>query len=64
MKMKMMLAENIRALRKERKLTREQLSEALGATAADGVSNAVNQFDNEEFTALWRSLTEQEDRHE
>ncbi len=31
--MKMMLAENIRAFRKERCLTREQLSEALGVTA-------------------------------
>ena len=31
--MKMMLAENIRALRKQRSLTQEQLSEALGVTA-------------------------------
>ena len=31
--MKMMLAENIRAFRKERRLTQEQLSEALGVTA-------------------------------
>ena len=31
--MKMMLAENIRALRKERSLTQEQLAEALGVTA-------------------------------
>ena len=31
--MKMMLAENIRAFRKERSLTQEQLSEALGVTA-------------------------------
>ena len=30
--MKMMLAENIRAFRKERSLTQEQLSEALGVT--------------------------------
>ena len=31
--MKMMLAENIRAFRRERSLTQEQLSEALGVTA-------------------------------
>ena len=31
--MKMMLAENIRVFRKERSLTQEQLSEALGVTA-------------------------------
>ena len=31
--MKMMLAENIRKFRKERSLTQEQLSEALGVTA-------------------------------
>ena len=31
--MKMMLAENIRAFRKDRSLTQEQLSEALGVTA-------------------------------
>ena len=31
--MKMRLAENIRAFRKERSLTQEQLSEALGVTA-------------------------------
>ena len=31
--MKMMLAENIRAFRKARSLTQEQLSEALGVTA-------------------------------
>ncbi|MBQ6215744.1 MAG: helix-turn-helix transcriptional regulator, partial [Erysipelotrichaceae bacterium] len=31
--MKMMLAENIRAFRKERSLTQEQLAEALGVTA-------------------------------
>lgn len=31
--MKMKLAENIRKLRKERSLTQEQLSEALGVTA-------------------------------
>ena len=31
--MEMMLAENIRAFRKERSLTQEQLAEALGVTA-------------------------------
>ena len=31
----------------------------LGATAMDGVRNAVNQFENEEFTALWRAVTEE-----
>ena len=31
--MKMMLAENIRAFRKERSLTQEQLAEALGVTS-------------------------------
>ncbi|MBQ1685333.1 MAG: helix-turn-helix transcriptional regulator [Clostridia bacterium] len=36
----------------------------MGATAADAVDHAVNQFDNEELTALWRSLAEQEDHHE
>ena len=36
----------------------------LGATAMDGVSLAVSQFDNEELTALWKSITGQEDRHE
>ena len=35
----------------------------LGATAMDGVRNAVSQFENEEFTALWESLIEQEDCH-
>ncbi|MBR6118771.1 MAG: hypothetical protein IKQ04_00440 [Oscillospiraceae bacterium] len=62
--MKMMLAENIRTFRKERSLTQEQLSKALGATAMDGVDYAINQFDNEELTALWKSLIEQENHHE
>ena len=30
----------------------------LGATAMDGVRNAVSQFENEEFTALWSALSE------
>ena len=36
----------------------------LGATAMDGVDLAVSQFDNEELTALWKSLIEQENHHE
>ena len=36
----------------------------LGATAMDGVRNAVSQFDNEELNALWESITNQEDLHE
>jgi len=31
----------------------------MGATAKDGVRNAVSQFDNEEFTALWKSVSEE-----
>ena len=107
--MKMMLAENIRASRKERSLTQEQLSEALGgdeardtlikarelaaffdaspsydesairfvgrvegdsahddmgATATEAVGHTVAQFENEELTALWKSITEQEGLHE
>ena len=31
----------------------------LGATAMDGVRNAVSQFENEEFTALWSAVTEE-----
>lgn len=62
--MKMMLAENIRAFRKERSLTQEQLSEALGATATEAVGHTVAQFENEELTALWRSVMEQEGLHE
>ena len=36
----------------------------LRATAMDGVSLAVSQFENEELNALWKSITEQEDHHE
>ncbi len=36
----------------------------LGATAMDGVDLAVSQFDNEELTALWKSLAGQEEHHE
>ncbi len=36
----------------------------LGATAMDAVDRAVSQFENEELTALWRSVTEQEGHHE
>ena len=36
----------------------------MGATAMDAVSHVVNQFENEEFTALWKTLTEQEKHHE
>ncbi len=36
----------------------------LGATAMDGVDLAVSQFDNEELTALWKSLAGQEKHHE
>lgn len=35
----------------------------LGATAMDAVDHAVNQFENEEFSALWKSLIEQENHH-
>ena len=31
----------------------------LGATAMDGVRNAVSQFENEEFTALWSAVSEE-----
>ena len=34
-----------------------------GAVAMDGIDHAVSQFDNEELTALWRSITEQEELH-
>ena len=30
----------------------------------DGADHAVSQFDNEELTALWKSLMEQENHHE
>ena len=36
----------------------------LGATAMAGVELAVSQFENEEFTALWKSLAGKEDHHE
>ena len=36
----------------------------LGATAKAGVELAVSQFENEEFTALWKSINEKEDHHE
>ena len=36
----------------------------MGTTAADVVRNAVSQFENEEFSALWRSLDGQEVPHE
>ena len=36
----------------------------LGATATEGVDHTVSQFDNEEFTALWKSIMEQEEHHE
>ena len=31
----------------------------LGATAMDGVRNAVSQFENDEFTALWNAVSEE-----
>lgn len=62
--MKMMPAENIRSFRKERSLTQEQLAEALGATAMDGVRKAVSQVENEALTALWKSINAQEGLHE
>ncbi len=36
----------------------------LGATAMDCVHKAVSQFENEEFTALWKFITGQEGFHE
>ena len=36
----------------------------LRAAAMDGVCNAVSQFENKEFTALLKSLVEQENYHE
>nr|MCR5683444.1 hypothetical protein [Clostridiales bacterium] len=32
----------------------------LGTNAADALEHTVNEFENEEFTALWRSVKEQE----
>ncbi|MCR4951072.1 MAG: helix-turn-helix domain-containing protein [Solobacterium sp.] len=34
----------------------------IGATAMDSVENAVSQIAQDEFTALWKSLSEEEDR--
>ena len=36
----------------------------MGATAMAGVELAVSQFQNEAFTALWESITEQEEHRE
>ena len=36
----------------------------LGAAAMDGVDLAVSQFENEEFTALWKSVAGWEGLHE
>ena len=36
----------------------------LGASAMDGVCKAITSYKNEELTALWESLTEQENHHE
>ena len=60
----MMPAENIRSFRKKRSLTQEQLAEASGATAMDGVRKAVSLVENEALTALWKSIDEQEGLHE
>ena len=35
----------------------------LRATAMDGVSLAVSQFENEEFTALWNCIEKEEENH-
>ena len=31
----------------------------MGATAMDGIEKAVGEFDHEAFTALWKSVSEQ-----
>ena len=36
----------------------------IGATAMGVIDNVVSGFEQEEFTALWKQLKEQEDRHE
>ena len=36
----------------------------LGTTAMDGVCKAISQFENEELTALWKSMSERENHHE
>ena len=36
----------------------------MGATAMEAIGHAVAQFENEELTALWRSVMEQEAHHE
>ena len=60
----MMPAENIRSFRKKRSLTQEQLAEASGVTAMDGVRKGVSLVENEALTALWKSIDEQEGLHE
>ena len=59
-----MPAENIRSFRKKRSLTQEQLAEASGVTAMDGVRKGVSLVENEALTALWKSIDEQEGLHE
>ena len=36
----------------------------MGATATEAVGHTVAQFENEELTALWKSITEREGLHE
>ncbi len=33
--------------------------DGMGATAMDGIEKAVGEFDHEAFTALWKSVSEQ-----
>ena len=54
--MKMMLAENIRAFRKERSLTQEQLSEALGVTAG-AVYKWEAKLSIPELELIWRTFS-------